>query len=148
MKMKFILVVLCCCLFGVAQAMDDTPENRLAQINRYLEVVKPAKVYDDVIDQLGRQLPEEQRAIYITEMKKHLDVNTLTEEMRKAMLKNFTADEANALADFYGSQAGSSAMAKMPMYMADIMPALQKQVAEAFAKTQQELSPGGEAAPQ
>ena len=36
-----------------------------------------------------------------------------------------SADELNALADFYGSSVGASAMKKFGAYMADVAPALQ-----------------------
>jgi len=42
------------------------------------------------------------------------------------MVKMFTTEELNALADFYGSTAGQSAMKKMPEYFAEIFPFLRQ----------------------
>ena len=46
-------------------------------------------------------------------MTKHLDIGRVTAAIKAAMVKTFTADELKALADFYGSEVGRSAMAKM-----------------------------------
>ena len=45
-----------------------------------------------------------------------------------ALVKHFTADELNALADFYGSKHGASAMAKFGAYMADVIPPLRTEI--------------------
>ena len=44
------------------------------------------------------------------------------------MVKTFSADEFKALADFYGSDVGRSAMAKMGTYMSEVMPATMNEV--------------------
>jgi hypothetical protein len=58
--------------------------------------------------------------------------------MLNAMVKNFTADELNALADFYGSPVGKSAMAKFPGYLGDVMPGLLAEMRRAGAEISQE----------
>jgi len=55
------------------------------------------------------------------------------------MIKNFTADELKALADFYGSPVGKSAMAKFGNYMADVMPGMMAEVQKAQALTLQQM---------
>ena len=52
------------------------------------------------------------------------------------MLKTFTAEELNALADFYGSKNGYSAMRKFGSYMALVTPALQQEVQRALQQIQ------------
>ena len=47
---------------------------------------------------------------------------------RESMIRTFTADELNALADFYGSKNGSSVMLKFGTYMSEVMPAIQQEV--------------------
>jgi hypothetical protein len=54
--------------------------------------------------------------------------------MEEAMVKHFTADELKALADFYGSPVGKSAMNKIGVYTADIMPAIQAEILKAQAE--------------
>jgi hypothetical protein len=53
------------------------------------------------------------------------------------MVKHFSAEELKALADFYGSPVGKSAMSKFGAYMADVMPAIQAEMIKAQAKTNQ-----------
>lgn len=59
--------------------------------------------------------------------------------MRSAMIKNFTADELKALADFYGSAVGKSAMAKMGAYMADAMGPMMTELKRAVTLTQEQM---------
>jgi len=66
-----------------------------------------------------------------------LDIAVLTKAMTDAMLKHFTTDELKALADFYGSPVGKSAMQKFGAYMADVMPAIQAEMLKAQAKMSQ-----------
>jgi hypothetical protein len=48
------------------------------------------------------------------------------------MVRHFTVRELNALTDFYGSPEGRSAMKKFGAYMADVMPAIQQEMARAI----------------
>ena len=64
--------------------------------------------------------------------------------MKKSLIKHFTADELKALADFYGSPVGKSAMKKFGAYMADVMPAIQTEMMKAQAKA----SPAPEGSPE
>ena len=59
--------------------------------------------------------------------------------MIDAMVKHFTTEELKALADFYGSPVGESAMQKFGAYMADLMPILQAEILKAQAKLNQSL---------
>ena len=67
-------------------------------------------------------------------MTTQFDLAALTKASMDAMVKNFTTDELKALADFYGSPIGKSAMQKVGAYMADIMPAVQAEIMKAAAK--------------
>jgi hypothetical protein len=49
-------------------------------------------------------------------------------------MRVFTAEEIKAMADYYGSPAGKSAMNKSGAYMTDLRPALQTELAKAQAK--------------
>lgn len=69
---------------------------------------------------------------------KYIDINAMTKFMKDAMVKNFTADELKALADFYGSPVGKSAMKKFGVYQADVMPNIQAEIAKAQTKASQE----------
>ena len=56
--------------------------------------------------------------------------------MTDAMVKNFTTEELKALADFYGSPVGKSAMQKFGAYMADIMSLVQAEIIKAAGKAE------------
>ena len=70
-------------------------------------------------------------------MTKDLDIPALTKAMTDAMVKHFTAEELKALADFYGSPVGKSAMQKFGAYMADLTPIIQAEMMKAQAKLNQ-----------
>jgi len=72
-------------------------------------------------------------------MTSELDIAALTKATTDAMIKHFTTEELKALADFYGSAVGKSAMQKFGAYMADIMPTMQAEIMKAQAKLNQSL---------
>ena len=134
--------VLCMLLLLVAVptwASDDTQENRAKAAERYLTAASPKEMMADLAKKMAQNLPPDQQAAFKDLMTKHLDINALTKAMRKAMVKHFTAEELRALADFYGSPVGKSAMKKFGGYMADVMPSIQTEVMKAQAKANQEL---------
>ena len=59
-------------------------------------------------------------------------MDALSKAMKDSLVKHFTAEELKALADFYGSPVGKSAMSKMGDYTADLMPVIQAQVMKAM----------------
>ena len=71
--------------------------------------------------------PKDERTIERTETVKGY-------EFSKGQYVLFTTDELKALADFYGSPVGKSAMKKFGAYMADIMPVVQAEIMKAAAK--------------
>jgi hypothetical protein len=54
-------------------------------------------------------------------------------------VKHFTAEELQALANFYGSPVGKSAMKKFGQFMADAMPNIQSLMFDAFQKAKAEM---------
>jgi hypothetical protein len=83
---------------------------------------------DDMFSEMSKQLPEDQRQQFVERIKTVVRADALETIARTSMIKTFTADELNALADFYGSKHGSSAMQKFGVYMAQVMPAIQTEV--------------------
>ena len=122
-----------------AYALDDTPANRAAQADYYLGAVPPQTLLNDMTEKISATLPADQRPVFKALMTKNLDVTAVTNLMRTAMIKNFSADELKALADFYGSPVGKSAMAKMGNYMADAMAPLMGELSKAKALTEQQM---------
>ena len=110
----------------------DSPELRLAAANRYLAVVPMTKMLDDSFNELAKQVPVEKRAQFLSHMKATVRADALERISRESMVKVFTTDELNALAEFYGSENGASAMKKFGAYMGIIMPAVQQEVMQAM----------------
>jgi hypothetical protein len=117
----------------------DTPETRRHEAERYLQANPPQRMFEDMADKMAANLPPDQREQFKRVMTTQLDVAALTKAMTDAMVKNFTTEELKALADFYGSPVGKSAMQKFGAYMADIMPAMQAEIIKAQAKLNQSL---------
>jgi hypothetical protein len=88
-------------------------------------------------DKMATNLPADQRQQFKQMMTKDLDIAALSKAMTDAMVKHFTTEELKALADFYGSPVGKSAMQKFGAYMADIMPVVQAEMLKAQAKLNQ-----------
>lgn len=112
----------------------DTPETRRHEAERYPQATPPKALFEDMADKMAANLPPDQREQFKRMMTTQLDVAALTKAMTDAMIKHFTTDELKALADFYGSPVGKSAMQKFGAYMADIMPTMQAEILKAQAK--------------
>ncbi|HSW51410.1 MAG TPA: DUF2059 domain-containing protein [Bryobacteraceae bacterium] len=140
MRRLALAVVFLCAGFIPAhpQAAPDTPAARLAAAQRYLKAVPPMEMVGDSLNQLAGQIPEERRE----DFKKTLAEVVTSEKIEKitldAIVKHFTVREINALAAFYGSPEGRSISRKFTAYMADVMPAIQHQLADAIEKVHKE----------
>ena len=115
----------------------DTPETRHHEADRYLQAIPPKALFEDMADKMATNLPADQRQQFKQMMTKDLDIAALSKAMTDAMVKHFTTEELKALADFYGSPVGKSAMLKFGAYMADLMPIIQTEMMKAQAKLSQ-----------
>ena len=114
---------------GIAAANEDAA--RGAALERYLKAVPVSKMMDGTIVDMAAKLPPGERDHFMAAMRKAIDgprVETIT---RDAMLKTFSADEMNALADFYTSPHGASAMRKFGAYLGHLMPPLLAEIKRA-----------------
>jgi len=68
-----------------------------------------------------------------------IHIDALEKITKDAMVKTFTADELNALADFYSSAIGKSAMKKFGSYMSEIMPHIQQELMRAGEEAQNSI---------
>jgi hypothetical protein len=138
MKQKLVvLVVLTFCALSPVFSATDTPETRRREAERYLQVSPPKALFEDMADKMAANLPADQREQFKKVMTTQIDIAALSKAMTDAMVKNFTTEELKALADFYGSPVGKSAMQKFGAYMADIMPVMQAEIMKAAAKMKQ-----------
>ncbi|MBC8426575.1 DUF2059 domain-containing protein [bacterium] len=115
----------------------DTPENRAVEAHRYLETTSTDAMFRDMAQGMASTLPEGQVDAFMELITELIDMEALEAFMHSSLVKHFTAEELGALADFYGSDVGKSAMSKMGAYMADAMPYIQQQVIGASLKAKQ-----------
>ena len=114
-----------------ARAVEDTPANRAAQADYYLQA---SRTLDDLLKESFEALPPGDREL----LTKHLNMDAIAKEMRASVIKHFTADELKALGDFYSSPHGKSVMSKFGAWMNDFMPAMQREFEKAAAAVQRE----------
>src|SRR6516225_1631912 len=142
MKQKFvILLVLTLFPWSSVFSAADTPETRRKEAERYLQVSPPKALFEDIADKMAANIPADQREQFKKLMTTQVDIAALSKAMTDAMVKNFTTEELKALADFYGSPVGKSAMQKFGAYMSDIMPAIEAEIMKAQSKLNQ-AAPG------
>jgi hypothetical protein len=138
---RLILVALVCSSFSlasaVAEGIADTPENRRAQAERYLTASSPKTMFEDMAKKMSVNMPADQRAQFVELFTSKVDIDALTKAMIESMVRHFSAEELKALADFYGSPVGKSAMSKFGDYMADLMPTLQQEMMKATQRMQE-----------
>ena len=139
-KQIFALAVLTLCTSSpFVLAATDTPETRRREAERYLQATPPKALFEDMADKMAANLPPAEREKLKQMLTSQLDIPALTKAMTDAMVKNFTTEELKALADFYGSAVGKSAMQKFGAYMADLMPTMQAEIVKAQTKANQSL---------
>ena len=131
-KIQLIIPLLVVMLPGIAFALDDTPENRAAEIERYMRAVPPVELMQDMATNMAQTLPPELREDFQRLMLVHVDNDKIVEAMKNSMIKHFTADELAAIADLYETPAGKSAMEKMGVYMADVYPIIMAEMKKAM----------------
>ena len=139
-KQIFVLVVLTLCASStLILSATDTPETRRREAERYLQATPPKAMFEDMADKMAANLPPAEREKFKQTLTSQLDIPALTKAMTDAMVKHFTTEELKALADFYGSPVGKSAMQKFGAYMADVMPTMEAEITKAQAKASQSL---------
>lgn len=142
MKRILVLLVFSLCVANASAAVtpiEDTTKNRIKEANHYLSVMPPKDMFADMVQKMTVQIQEDKRQLFTDLMNKNIDLEQLTSIIRDAMVKNFSAEELQALANFFGSPVGKSAMKKFGQYMADAMPHIQSFMMNAFQKTKAEM---------
>jgi hypothetical protein len=130
-----------------ALALDDTPQDRERQADRWLAAVPADGMIDGFLTQTAETLPPADQNQFKTLVSKRLDRARITAAIRSAMTKVFTAEELQALADFYGSPLGKSAMSKMSAYQAEFAPTLMSEFQTAVTAAEEEARQNEKAQP-
>ena len=105
--------------------------SRRAAAERYEATMPVAKMLEESVEQIALSLPDDQRATFVAQMLRVIDGQQLRSMVLEKMIEVFSADELDALATFYGSAVGQSVVAKFPVYMAEMMPLMQLELARA-----------------
>jgi len=125
-------------VYAIDGGQEDTATSRREAAERYAQVSDLPRMFEDMTENLALTLPQEKREGFKKLMTKHVRVEAVKDAMVAAMVKHFTTRELSALADFYGSPEGRSAMSKFGAYMVDVMPAMQAELRRAVAESQAE----------
>ena len=116
-------------LFSVQNIFaNDSKEARTLAAERYLAVVPISQLLDDTFREMSKSLPEAIREGFVAQMRIVVRADVLEAATRASLVRHFTVDELNAMAEFYSSPHGASAMRKFGAYMADVMPAVQEEM--------------------
>jgi hypothetical protein len=113
-----------------AHSQEDLASRRAAA-ERYEATMPVAKMLEESVEQIALSLPDDQRATFVAQMLRVIDGQQLRSRVLEKMIEVFSADELDALATFYGSAVGQSVVAKFPVYMAEMMPLIQLELARA-----------------
>ena len=132
MKILRSLLPLLLVLPALHGSAADSEADRVAAARRYIEVAQMGKITDDTVTELAKTFPAEQRDQFLEFMRNAVRPEVLEQAAMASMVKVFTAEELNALADFFGSPVGRSAMGKFGIYMADLMPVIQQEMFRAL----------------
>ncbi len=111
-------------------AVAQTAE-ALAAADRLIAVQKPAEMMKDMAANVAARLPgasDQQKQAFISEMTDPGFMARYQDQMRIVMAKHLTAEEMDALAEFYSKPVAQSAMKKMGATTAEMMTFLQGEI--------------------
>jgi hypothetical protein len=149
-KRLFTLALLTCIgLQSIALAEEnDTIDSRRHEAERYLQAAPPKEMFADMAEKMAVNVPPPEREKFKQTLTSELNVTAISRAMLEGLVRYFTTEELRALADFYGSPVGKSAMKKFPSYMADLMPTIEREITRAQTKVNKaQASPSATATP-
>ena len=139
MRRTLCVILLAGGMTVAGQTSADTPANRRVAAQRYLKAVPATDLVADTVERVAGQLPEERREEFKKALVKVVKAERLENITLEALVKHFTVKEIDALAAFYGSPEGRSITKKFGAYLADVMPAIQEELAGAIEAIQKEV---------
>jgi hypothetical protein len=119
-------------------AIKNRQVQREKQTSRYLATQPIEDLMQEMTKRMAKNIPVDQRQKFKDFMINNVDIVLLKDRMKILMQKRFTDDELNALADFYGSSAGKSAVKKLTVCRMELIPALQAEFTKSYAKANRE----------
>jgi len=141
--MKKILMIIAISLIAqiaFAEELPDTPGNRLAAAEKYLEVYSFKEMMTDFAKKTSMNLPQNERQTYIDFIMQGVRFDVLERAAMVSMVRHFTVRELRAMTDFYSSPEGRSVMKKFGDFMADMMPVIEQEAKRTYQKYQANTS--------
>ena len=129
-----LIVAMSCA--GTAAAQTDTPEARVQAVDRYFKEVSMRDMMAEMVVEVAKQLPPDQRAAFETALLKNLRLEVIETSARQSLARHLTVEEMDTFTEFLKRPAGKSAMGKMKFYMADLMPVVQEEIVRAIKLSQ------------
>ncbi|MBS0214728.1 MAG: DUF2059 domain-containing protein [Proteobacteria bacterium] len=131
--MKFLKAMLLVAIFAFAPQILHAQDQgdfaaRQAAAKEYTDVVSMSRMMLEMSQEVTKQMPPDKRDDFIHMMTKEIDLNKIQSVAQDSLAKNFTLKELNAMTAYAKSPEGASAMRKMKLYMADIMPVMQSEI--------------------
>jgi len=124
---------------AVAVIPEAEYQKRLEAAKNYEKITSPREMINNMLSQVAKNPQSNLSLTDIDNIKNSINYDQVEKKVLDAMARNFTVDELNGLAAFYGSPTGQSIISKMPTYMAQVMPYMQQTVLRAIsAHLQQE----------
>ena len=141
MKLRIVLAVWFVVLSSLSWALDNTPENRIREANRYIAAVSAKELFRDTEQALYHETALEQRQFLDDLISNYLDIPAIENLVRETMVKHFTADELKALADLCSTPVGKSAIIKLGVCRYELGPGMQDEFMRAYARMQTKDDP-------
>ena len=123
---------------GIAAAQTDTPEARVQAVDRYFKEVSMRDMMTEMVTEVSKQLPPEQRSAFETALLRNLRLDVVETAARQSLARHLSVEEIDTFTEFLRRPAGKSAMGKMKFYLADLMPVVQDEIVRAIKLTQSE----------
>lgn len=116
-------------------AKDDADYDRRVKLATELHTLRPTKpqVYD-AIDRVSTMQPQADRAAFVTAMRNILDYRAIEKISVDAMADTYTAEELEAMVEYYKQPAAQSAMTKEAAYGQKVYPEIIKLLDQAMIK--------------
>ena len=124
------------CSGHAAAQIDDSPEARAKAVDRYFQVVSLRDMLTDMVVEVAKQLPPEDREIFKALILKHVRLEVVEGAAKQSLTKHLTVAEINVFTEFLQRPEGKSGIAKMKYYYADILPVVQSEMDRAMKELQ------------
>lgn len=120
--------------FNHAQAAEDemSLNSKMLLAQDFFEIRPVSELADNAIAALSEAKPPEERALFVRQMRVHMDYAMLESKMSEALISTYTPDEIKAMIAFYGSELGKSITEKQPAFERAVSPVLQQMLDKAF----------------